>query len=75
MPSGCFGPRVQATVGTLTGRVGVSQRDVEEALEMMFPTPIGWGSIPALADSVSAALAAPMAPARGLYAAAGQQCG
>jgi hypothetical protein len=64
VPTGCFGPRVQATVGYLTGRVGASQREVEEVLETVFHTPIGLGSISALADSVSAALAEPVAQAQ-----------
>jgi transposase len=46
MPSGSFGPRVQATVGYLTGRIGVSQRDVEEVLQTVFHTDISLGSIP-----------------------------
>jgi transposase len=64
MPTGCFGPRVQATVGYLTGRVGASHREVEEVLETVFHTPIGLGSISALEASVSAALAEPLAQAQ-----------
>jgi transposase len=64
MPLGGFGPRVQATVGYLTGRVGASQRDVEEVLETVFHTPVGLGSISALEASVSAALAEPVAQAQ-----------
>jgi hypothetical protein len=30
MPTGSFGPRVQATVGYLTGRIGVSQREGQD---------------------------------------------
>ena len=57
MPSGSFGPRVQATVGYLTGRIGASQRDVEEVLQTVFHLDLGLGSIPAQEDQVSAALA------------------
>jgi transposase len=32
MPPGSFGPRVQATVGYLTGRIGASQREVQDIL-------------------------------------------
>jgi len=60
MPAGSFGPRVQATVGYLTGRIGVSQRDVEEVLQTVFHTDISLGSIPAQEDQVSAALAEPV---------------
>lgn len=64
MPSGSFGPRVQATVGYLTGRIGASQRDVEEMMETVFHTDMGLGSIPALEQQVSAALAEPMEEAK-----------
>jgi len=60
MPSGSFGPRVQATVGYLTGRIGMSQRDVEEVLQTVFHTDLSLGSIPAQEDQVSAALAEPV---------------
>jgi len=60
MPSGSFGPRVQATVGYLTGRIGASQRDVEEVMQTVFHTDISLGSIPAQEDQVSAALAEPV---------------
>jgi transposase len=60
LPLGSFGPRVQATVGYLTGRIGVSQRDVEEVMQTVFHTDISLGSIPAQEDQVSAALAEPV---------------
>jgi len=60
LPSGSFGPRVQATVSYLTGRIGVSQRDVEEVMQAVFHTDISLGSIPAQEDQVSAALAEPV---------------
>jgi len=64
MPSGGFGPRAHATVGYLTGRLGVSQRDVEEVLETVFHADLGLGSIPALEQAVSDALAQPVAEAQ-----------
>jgi transposase len=64
MPAGSFGPRAQATVGYLTGRLGVSQRDAEEVLETVFHTPLSLGSIPALEADLSAALAEPVAEAQ-----------
>jgi transposase len=64
MPSGSFGPRLQATVGYLTGRVGASQREVEEVLETVFHTDLGLGSISALEQAVSEALAQPVAEAQ-----------
>ncbi len=64
MPSGSFGPRVQATVGYLTGRMGMSQRDVEEVMDTVFHTGVSLGSIPALEQAVSAALGEPVAEAQ-----------
>jgi transposase len=64
MAPGAFGPRVTATVGYLTGRLGMSQRDTAEALETLFGTVVSLGSIPALAQTVSAALAEPVAAAQ-----------
>ena len=60
MPLGSFGPRVQATIGYFTGRMGVSQRDVEEAMEALFHTDLALGSVSALEHNVSAALAQPV---------------
>jgi transposase len=60
MPTGSFGPRVQATIGYLTGRIGVSQREVEEVLQTIFHTDLSLGSIPAQEAQVSAALAEPV---------------
>ena len=64
MPSGSFGPRVQATVGYLAGRMGVSQRDVEEAMDALFHTDLALGSVSAIEQNVSAALSQPVEEAR-----------
>jgi transposase len=64
MPSGSFGPRVQATVGYLAGRMGVSQRDVEEAMAALFHTDLALGSVSAIEQNVSAALSQPVEEAR-----------
>jgi len=63
MPPGSFGPRVQATVGYLTGRIGASQREVQEILAAVCQTEVSVGSVGALEQVVSAALAAPVAEA------------
>jgi transposase len=60
MPAGSFDPRVQATVGYLAGRMGASQRDVEEILQTIFHLDLGLGSILTQEDQVSAALAEPV---------------
>lgn len=64
IPSGSFGPRVQATVGYLAGRMGVSQRDVEEAMEALFHIDLALGSVSAMEQNVSAALSQPVEEAQ-----------
>src|SRR5262249_3002888 len=64
MPEGRFGPRVQATVGYLTGRIGASHRKVQEILAALCQTEVSGGSITALEQVVSTALATPVAEAR-----------
>jgi transposase len=64
MPSGSFGPRAQATVGYLTGRMGISQRDVEEAMDALFHTDLALGSVSAVEQSVSVALSQPVEEAQ-----------
>lgn len=61
MPSGAFGPRARATIGYLTGRLGLSQRESVEALETLYHTRISLGSLPVQERAVSAALAQPVA--------------
>lgn len=60
MPEGRFGPRVQATVGYLTGRIGASHREVQEILATLCQTEVSVGSITALEQAVSTALATPV---------------
>jgi transposase len=64
MPAGSFGPRVQATVGYLTGRIGASQREVQDLLATLWQTDVSVGSVATLEQAVSAALAAPVAEAQ-----------
>jgi transposase len=45
MPPGSFGPRVQATVGYVTGRIGASQREVQDMLATLCPTEMSVGSV------------------------------
>jgi len=63
MPSGSFGPRLQATVGYLAGRIGVSQREVQDILATVCHTGVSVGSVGALEQAVSAAVATPVAEA------------
>lgn len=64
MPTGSFGPGVQAMVGYLTGRMGSSQRDVEEAMAALFRTELALGSVPVLQQAVSQALEQPTCEAQ-----------
>jgi transposase len=60
MPAGSFGPRVQATVGYLTGRIGASQREVQDLLATLYQLEVSVGGIGALEQAVSVALVAPV---------------
>jgi len=64
MPRGGFGPRTQATVAYLAGRLGISQRDVADLLHTLFHLEVSLGSVAALEQQVSAAVAAPVAQAQ-----------
>ena len=57
MPSGDFGPRLQATSAYLSGRLGLSQRDIVETCETLLHLELSLGSIPAQALAVSVAVA------------------
>jgi hypothetical protein len=45
MPTGNFGPRVQAITGLLAGRYTVSRRDVREILATIFQVEMGLGAV------------------------------
>jgi transposase len=64
MPTGSFGPRVQATVGYLTGRSGASQREVQDLFATLYQMEVSVGGIGVLEQAVSAALAAPVGEAQ-----------
>ena len=64
MPTGSFGPRVQATVGYLTGRSGASQREVQDLFATLYQMDVSVGGIGTLEQAVSAALAAPVVEAQ-----------
>ena len=60
MPSGSFGPRTQATLGYLSGRFGISKRDMQEIMETIFHTDISLGSVPAQERRVGKVLEKPV---------------
>jgi transposase len=64
MPTGSFGPRLQATTGYLSGRLGMSQRDIEETLDTLFHADLSLGSVPTQEGAVSAALVPPVTEAQ-----------
>lgn len=59
-----FGPRAQALVGYLTGRMGASHRDVVEAMVVLYGLEVSAGSVSAIQQQVSEALRAPVDEAR-----------
>ncbi len=63
VPAGAFGPRLQATVATLRGRFRLSCREVAELSATVLEAPLSVGSVDALCQATSAALAAPVAEA------------
>lgn len=63
LDAGTFGASVSAMVAYLTGRLNLSQRDAAEALAELFRLKIGLGSVSALQQRVSRALAEPVAQA------------
>jgi len=64
MPSGCIGPRAQAVIGYLTGRLALSHRDVVEAMEALHGLSLSLGSVSAIQQQVSRALEQPVKTAR-----------
>jgi len=64
MPRGNFGPRAQAVVGYLTGRLGLSHRDVVEAMAALHGLSLSLGSVSTIQDHVSKALEQPVGTAR-----------
>jgi hypothetical protein len=56
MPTSCFGARVQALTGYLSGRFGVSKRDTAEMLADIYRVDMSLGSIPTQEQRVSQAL-------------------
>jgi len=63
VPGGAFGPRLQATVATLKGRFRLSCREIAELGDTVLAAPLSVGSVNALCQATSDALAAPVAAA------------
>ena len=59
--NGAFGAKVIAVIGYLTGRLGISHRDVVETMQELFAVKISLGSIAAAQKRLSQALVEPVA--------------
>src|SRR5215211_2568429 len=55
-----FGPRAQAAVAYLTGRLGASHRDVTEAMSVLYGLCLSTGSVSSIQRQVSEALRGPV---------------
>jgi len=64
VPSGTYGPRVQATVALYTGAYRLSKRTTQQAMDEVFGVPIRGGTISPLARATTAAVATPVEEAR-----------
>ena len=64
VPSGTYGPRVQATVGLCTGAYRLSKRTTQQVMDEVFGVPMSVGTIIPLEQATIAAVAAPVEEAR-----------
>jgi transposase len=64
VPTGGFGPRVQAMVALCTGAYRLSKRTTQEGMADLFGLPMSLGTIPHLEQATAQAVAAPVAAAQ-----------
>src|SRR5437764_4915235 len=64
VPSGTYGPRVQATVALCTGAYRLSKRTTQQMMEEVFGVPMSVGTISPLERATTEVLAAPVEEAR-----------
>ena len=64
VPSGTYGPRVQATVALCTGAYRLSKRTTQQVMDEVFGVPLSVGTISPLEQATTAAVAAPVEEAR-----------
>ena len=60
VPTGQFGPRLQATIAVCTGDYKLSKRETERLLDDFFGIPIALGSVAKLEQATSEAIAIPV---------------
>ena len=64
VPSGTYGPRVQATVSLCTGSYRLSKRTTQQMMDEVFGVPMRVGTIGPVEQATTAAVAAPREEAR-----------
>jgi len=64
VPSGTYGPRVQATVALCTGAYRLSKRTTQQVMEEVFGVPMSVGTSSPLEQATTEVLAAPVEEAR-----------
>jgi transposase len=64
VPSGTYGPRIQATVALCTGAYRLSKRTTRQVMDEVFGVPMSVGTISPLEQATTEALAAPIEEAR-----------
>ena len=64
VPSGTYGPRIQATVALCTGAYRLSKRTTQQAMDEVFGVPMSVGTISQLEHATTAAVATPVEEAR-----------
>ena len=64
IPSGTYGPRVQATVALCTGAYRLSKRTTQQVMDEVFGVPLSVGTISPLEQATTAAVAVPVEEAR-----------
>jgi len=64
VPSGTYGPRVQATVALYTGAYRLSKRTTQQMMDDVFGVPVSVGTISQLEQATTAAVAAPVEEAQ-----------
>ena len=64
VPSGTYGPRIQATVALCTGAYRLSKRTTQQAMAEVFGVPMSVGTVSQLEQATTVALAAPVEEAQ-----------
>jgi transposase len=65
VPTGGFGPRVQAIIALCTGAYHMSKRTTQDLLHALFGVSMGWGTLAHLEHATAQAVAEPVAEAQG----------